>query len=243
MNNIKNIYGENKTKVKIIREKSIGNFHWDNKPVGVLGTDSEYGNNDWSTSTLQNMLNNGSYYNRESRIFVNGTSSSQDFTKTGLTNEAKSMIDTVIWDIGGTSKYLTALNYYVAERENTVYEGHPTKWLGNIGLIYPSDYGLATSGGEIATRETCINLSMDEWDESLECPENNWILKSQNQRTLTPVSSNSTGNNVIAGSGSGAIFHHVVKSVDPVYPVVFLNSDILIINGNGSKESPYRVKN
>ncbi len=243
MNNIKNIYGESKSRIKIIREKSIGNFHWDNKSVGILGTDSEYGNNDWSTSTLQNMLNNASYYNRESRIFVNGTSSSQDFTKIGLTNEAKSMIDTVIWDVGGTPKYLTTLNYYLAERGDEVYEGRPTKWIGNVGLIYPSDYGLATSGGETVNRETCINLSMDEWNESLECPENNWILKSQNQRTLTPVSSNSTGTHVIAGSGSGAIFHHVVKSTDPVYPVVYLKSDIHLVEGNGTQDSPYKIKN
>ena len=44
---------------------------------------------------------------------------------------------------------------YEKERGTTVYSERPTKWTGKIGLMYPSDYGYATSGGSTTNREAC----------------------------------------------------------------------------------------
>lgn len=33
-------------------------------------------------------------------------------------------------------------------------------WKGLVGLMYPSDYGYATSGGSITNRTTCLNKSL-----------------------------------------------------------------------------------
>ena len=58
-NNITKGDGSNENLVKIIRVDSLGKYPWDNKFMGgVIG----YGSNDWSTATLQQDLNSGTYY-------------------------------------------------------------------------------------------------------------------------------------------------------------------------------------
>ena len=59
--------------------------------------------NDWTASTLQKALNS-TYYN----------------------NNTKNYIDTVIWNLGGTSSYTSALvtKWYSSERGTTVYNGN-----------------------------------------------------------------------------------------------------------------------
>ena len=84
--------------IKIIRDESIGNYSWDNKPSGTGSSTSGQGSNDWSDSTLQVVLNEGVYYNRTSGTCPsgpNGVTTNCDFSSTGLTDEAKAMIETV----------------------------------------------------------------------------------------------------------------------------------------------------
>ena len=157
--------------VKIIRDESIGNYSWDNKPSGTGSSTSSYGSNDWSDSALQIVLNEGAYWNRTSGTCpygLNGATTSCDFSSTGLTNNAKSMIETVTWKLGGSSTYMdvTASMFYERERGTEVYSGHATEWVGEVGLMYPSDYGYATSGGSATDREACLAKEVWNWDSS-----------------------------------------------------------------------------
>ena len=104
MKDIENPDGSKEDKIKLIRSESIGQYSWDNKASGVGSSTSSYGSNDWSDSALQKVLNEGAYYNRISGNCpdgINGTTKTCDFSSTGLTNEAKSMISDSVWNLGG----------------------------------------------------------------------------------------------------------------------------------------------
>ena len=96
-NNIDNGSGTKETRLKIIRDEPIGNYSWDYDGTGSF-------DNDWTTSTLMNLLNNGAYYNRTTGSYYNGstTAISVDFSTIGLTSDAKSMIGNAKWNLGGS---------------------------------------------------------------------------------------------------------------------------------------------
>ena len=229
--------------VKIIRDESIGNYSWDNK--------SRYGSNDWSDSALQIVLNEGAYWNRTNGTCPsgsNGATTNCDFSNTGLTEEAKTMIETVTWKLGGAASYTSASNglashWYGYERGTTVYSGHATEWVGEVGLMYPSDYGYATSGGRTTNRAACLAKELYNWNSSSfsDCRNNDWLFNSAYQWTLTPRSSNSgivfdvnfsgyLSGNIYANNGRGA------------RPSIYLKSNIVISGGDGSESNPYTLK-
>ena len=213
--------------VKIIRDDSLGNIAWDGSAV-----------NDWSTASLQTTLN-GTYYNG---TYVTGA------LKNDLTRNA---IESVVWNLGGTANYTSASNglashFYGYERGTTVYSGRPTTWTGKIGLMYPSDYGYATSGGTTTNRATCLAKEMFNWGDSgvSDCKNNDYLFKSA--WTLAPYSSNprsafyvDTKGFVDGSNGAGNVYltHY------GVCPAAYLKSDILLSGvGDGSSTSPYQLK-
>lgn len=119
--------------------------------------------NNWNNSTLQNYLNIGEYFSSS--------------LKTSQTQEA---VKKVIWNIGGSSNSVetTTEMFYKLERGSDVYAERLTIWLGQIALMYPSDYGYATSGGQINDRKSCLNSFWDSWKSLNECFENNYLYKS-----------------------------------------------------------------
>jgi len=81
----------------------------------------------------------------------------------------------------------------------------PLERIGVVGLIYPSNYGYATSGGRITSRADCHKLSLDLWNQerAKECKENNWLYKiDKRQWTLTSLSIYITGVTYIWNDGS-----------------------------------------
>ena len=184
MNNIDDGSDTKETRLKIIKNESIGEYSWDNKGAN--------GENDWSTSALQTLLNSGAYYNRtsgECPYGGNGATTPCDFSTTGLTEETKLMIDNAVWNLGGsdTSDNVTTAMFYERERGDTVYNERPTEWTGQIGLMYPSDYGYATSGGVTTNRSTCLINGLYNWHLFENCINNNWLYVNQAQWTLTPL--------------------------------------------------------
>ena len=245
MNNIDDGTGRKETRLKIIRDEPIGTYSWDNKPNGTGSSISSYGSNDWSDSALQIVLNSGAYYNRTSGQCPYGESSATmacDFSTTGLTSEAKSMIDNALWHLGGSSTYndVTTSMFYERERGTTVYSGRPTEWIGQIGLMYLSDYGYATSGGSTG-RDACLTTELYNWDSSSDCYNNDWLHNSSNfQWTLTPYSANSS--NVFGVHSGGGVFSFSVRNMDyVVYPTLYLSSNVKITDGDGSHDKPFTL--
>ena len=158
--------------VKIIRKDFIEYIAWDST-----------WNNNWPTASLQNTFN-GDYYN--------GT-----YTTGALKNNAvRNAIESVVWNLGGTSYEYYSSNglpkhWYSYERGTTVYGENSTTWTGKIALMYPSDYGYATSG-----------------------------------------------------SSEGPIY--TASARDESYsarPVLYLKSRVVVVNGDGTSNNPYQIKN
>ena len=205
--------------VKIIRDDSLANIAGDSNNV-----------NDWSKASLQKTLN-GEYYN--------GT-----YTRGALKNDStRNAIESVVWNLGGSSTYddVTASMFYVRERGTTVYSGHAPTWTGKIGLMYPSDYGYATSGGSTTDRAACLAKELYNWKDSgvSNCKNNDYLYKSgYEQWTLAPNSSNSYGVFYVYTGGSVGNLNSV-GNAKGVRPAAYLKSDILLSGvGDCSSNSP-----
>ena len=213
--------GKIENMIKIIRNESIGDIEWDDDVI-----------NDWSTASLQQLLNSGDYYNRTG-----------SYTSTGLTEEAKSMIGEAKWYLGGTASYTSALasHWYTYERGTTVYSGRPTSFIGKIGLMYPSDYGYATSGGSTTSREECLATALNRWYSSSysDCKNNDWLFNGSYQWTITPDSGNSGAVSVVASAG-GVLGNHA-SNARAARPVLYLDSMVEITGGTGTSSDPYTL--
>ncbi len=258
-------HGQNGEKlVKLIRDESIGNIAWDNKPSGIGSSTSSNGSNDWSDARLMMLLNpgyenpNGDVYAYEGSLYYNAKSGACysgsneetcDFTTTGLKNDTtRDMIETVTWKLGGTASYQSASNglashWYGYERGTTVYSNHEATWTGKIGLMYPSDYGYATSGGDTTDRTSCLAKELYNWDSSdySDCKNNDWLYDSSAiQWTLTPNSSYSS--NVVRVNNNGNLGVSSTNRGNGVRPSVYLKSNIAISGGEGTSGTPYTIK-
>ena len=244
-NNIDNGNGTKETRIKLIRDEPIGYYSWDNKPSGTGSSTSSYGSNDWTDSTLKEVLNNGPYWNRTSGNCPSGESgatTSCDFSTNGLTEEAKSIIGDAVWNLGGSSTYddVTASMFYEREIGTTAYSGHATTWTGKIGLMYASDYGYATSGGSTTNREACLDIDLYNWSSSRECYNNDWLYNSINwQWTLTPNASSSYSAFFVYNNGR--VYSFFARDARGVSPALYLNSNVKISGGSGTEESPYTL--
>ena len=198
----------------------------------------------------------GSYYNGTKgcrpAVVTSGDSFScteVDFTSTGLKNDTtRNAIEEVVWNLGGTSSFTSASNglashFYGYERGTTVYTGRPTTWTGKIGLMYPSDYGYATSGGTTKDRVACLAKELFNWYSSdfSDCKGNDYLYNSSlSQWTLAPYSAYADVVFVVVGGTS--VNGYDAYYTFAVHPALFLKSNIQVDKGTGAKSDPYRLK-
>ena len=245
--------GKVEKRLKIIRNESIGGYSWDNKDT-TTGAENNYGKNEWTDARLNYLLNPGHesetiggslYWNRGAGNCYYGQNNATeacDFTTTGLTEKAKAMIGDAKWYLGGSSTYedVTTPMFYTRERGTSVYSGRSTTWTGKVGLIYPSDYGYATSGGTTTNRASCLAKEIYKWTSSTvsDCKNNDWMYNSSiNQWTImSRQDSASIGFDV---DYTGSVIDAYAYNDRGVWPVVHLKSTIKVITGSGTKDSPY----
>ena len=244
--------GKYEKRLKIVRNESIGNYSWDNKDT-TTGAETTYGKNNWSDARLNYLLNpnhdgetGGSlYWNRKSGTCYRGQNNATeacDFTSTGLTEQARTMIGNAKWYLGGSSTYndVTTAVFYTRERGTDVYSGRSTSWIGKVGLIYPSDYGYATSGNSSTTRAICLAKALFNWNETSDCYQNDWLFKSDYMWTLSPLSSYTR--NVFAVYNIGNVSSGITNSSGnpfKIWPTIYLKSTIKITSGTGSSANPF----
>ncbi len=226
------VTGENL--VKIIREESIGGLVWDKSNT-----------NDWSASSLKSLLN-GAYYDWESNkssvsMYCYGYSTTVpgncDYSEIGINDTYRSMIQEVTWYLRGySSTSATAENFYNYERTTgTVYSGRPTETTGNIGLMYPSDYGYSVLASSCA-RTTNLNSYG-----SSSCAGQSWLYKAGYEWTITPYSSwprfvfSLYNNNIL--NYDNAFYSNSLR------PVLYLSSSVYKIAGDGTISNPYIILN
>ena len=175
------------------------------------------------------------------------TCNETDFTATGLKNDTtRNAIESVVWNLGGASDYQTndnglASNFYAYERGTDVYSGRPTTWIGKIGLMYPSDYGYATSGGSTTNRDTCLATALYSWSGRAvsDCKTNDYLYKSGSEWTMTPYAKADLNSFLMYLNGN--IHRNGNYIADNVRPTLYLKADISFESGNGTVSSPYKL--
>ena len=198
--------------LKIITAKTIGDYVFDENQT-----------NDYSKSTLKDMLNSGTYWNDT------------------LKDEAKNLIANISWNIGGYASYTTSTKQsYDYERgeltgNSNTYE---SKWPGKIGLMYPSDYGYAASGTDSYSRNECLANDIDKLHNT-DCKDSNYLAIIEGQQyTMTPHTSYS---HVVWRLTNDGRISTIASDSDPysIKPVAYLKSSVKIVSGNGTEDNPF----
>ena len=218
--------------VKIIRADSIGGLAWHKSNT-----------NDWTVSSLMNLLN-GAYLNSENGTggeycygYSTTTPSNCDYTESGINDTYRPMIENVTWYLGGCStQSTTAESFYGYERGTTVYSGRPTSTTGYIGLMYPSDYGYSVLASSCARTTNLGSYS------NSTCAGQSWMYGQGYEWTITPYSSySSLSRNVFYVSSSGGLNYYNANFGYSARPVLYLDSSVYVIDGNGSQSDPYII--
>ena len=260
--NVKDSTGKIERKIKLVRDESLGAYSWDAK-LNPINNDYR-GINDWTEADLMKELNSdylnttltanknnwyNSYWDSSTNKPVLRQTGVFDYIKV-IKIEYQNMISESVWNIGGncytglTQYTLNLLSQYNRERGIITYQNsRPTEWTGKVALIYPSDYGYASTNSECREnlRTGVVYDSTKEQNDytNTKCKLDNWLQKSSWYWTLSPSSGASA--HLFIVSGVGAILDGSACNSYVVLPAVFLKSDILITSGTGEKGSPYKL--
>ena len=261
--------GNKEDRVKIIRSTSIGGYSWDtsdssvNKGYGV----NEWSQADLmkllNPGYESESVGGSLYWNNKSGTCYNlnnNSIKSCNFTSTGINDKLKNMLGNAVWNTGsnGTNDYKSSSNgltkhFYAYERSTNTGKictngdnctdtvERTTTWTGKIGLMYPSDYGYATSGGSGADRATCLNKELSKWSFSSasDCRNNDWLFNDSNQWTLSPHALSSEACRVFGVYSSGDVNSSYAFYNIGVRPVVYLTSNVGVQSGDGSSGNPF----
>ena len=155
------------------------------------------------------------------------------------------MIAETTWNLGGwNSSDIFSNVMYEKERGTTVISNpsdgitRTTTWIGKIAVPYPSDYGYAA---DLSSCQETTGL----YDNST-CTSTNWmyhIITNSGSKAgilLTPYSASNS--QVFIANLNGSLQVSFVFGAGVVVPVLYLNSNQIIIGGDGSQNNPYQLK-
>ena len=253
------VFGNN---VKLVRSETLGKLSWDSSANNV---NSGSGVNQWGESTYESGTTyegsdlmqylNKMYYRGTTVTCYGGTNNQTTTCPTGTIDEtAKSLIDNHTWNTGGVERTDT-LSFYSAERgirtgkicsssnycNDTV--NRTTTWAGYIALPYITDWAYASS-------ESVCETNMQTKDDSnvYICKNKNWMQKDYTIWYLSPYINMYDGMSGLAfqicvlynddllvySAGAGASL--------PVFPTLYLKSNVLIESGTGTSSNPYILR-
>jgi len=233
--------------VKIIRNESIGSYVYDASSI----TYSEL-NTSWGSNTLYSLLNThyyasdasalngqnhaGCYYNY---FDENPTSQNCDYTETGILSSSYygKMVKNVYWNTGNSYINITAESSYVNETSKQTLAGY-------VGLMNVSDYGYAAD-------EKYHSISIDSYSSNFNnATSTNWLCNIASQWTNiievedlgdapVPPGYVPAEKIVVISLGSGATYYG--NSAAEVRPVIYLDSSVYIVSGDGTEGNPYQI--
>ena len=146
------------------------------------------------------------------------------------------MVESVTWYLGGKNGTgYTAEEFYTGERDSTsVYSGNTPSILGDIGLMYASDYGYSVLSSDCART---IKLSIYN---SGACGGSSWLAKEGTEWMVTHYTSSSTNSFVLLGIGN--LYAINIYNGYSTRPVLYLKSNVQVYAGDGSISKPYQIK-
>ena len=249
------VFGSN---LKLVRDEILTSYSFDNKTT-VQGIETDYGTNDWTKSYLREFLND--YYYGGKTITCHSDSATSwtseltakhetitcpDINK--INDTAKSMIQNTTWTLGGTNYKTSNRPYetypvnelYESERGTKVYSKHATTSTDYIGLIYPSDYGYASTDASCRQNlRSGLTYTNNAYGGTPTCKNNNWLFKGVWYWTISPRSSGAR--NVFNVDGDGYLDDYRAWYRGSVRPSVYLKSDIKIVSGSGTKDDSFKL--
>ena len=244
------VFGSN---LKLVRDELLTTYSFDNKTT-AQGIETDYGTNDWTKSYLREFLND--YYYGGKTITCHSETSGSTATNATITcpdinkinDTAKSMIQNTTWTLGGTTYKTSNPPYetypvnelYQKERETQVYSGHATTSTDYIGLIYPSDYGYASTDASCRQNlRSGVTYTNNAYSGTPTCKNNNWLFKGSWYWTISPHSSYAYL--VFGVHGGGNLNGNLALYRESVRPSVYLKSDIKIVSGSGTKDDMFKL--
>ena len=245
------VFGSN---LKLVRDEILTTYSFDNKTT-VQGIDSNYGTNDWTKSYLREFLND--YYYGGKTITCHSETSGSTATNATITcpdinkinDTAKSMIQNTTWTLGGTT-YKTSNpphetypvnELYTSERGTQVYSKHATTSSDYIGLIYPSEYGYASTDTSCRQNlRTGLTYTNNTYGGTPTCKNNNWLFKGVWYWTISPNSSYAYY--VFRVSSDGPLNNNYALYRRSVRPSLYLKPDVKVVGGTGTSSDPYTLE-
>ena len=254
------VFGDN---IKLVRSEQLGKLSWDSSDYSVNIGD---GVNEWSQADLKEYLNT-MYYGGTSVTCYGGRRNVTTTCPSGnINSSAKSMINNYTWNTGAinyddttiVNQETFALNtvpFYNAERGSVTGKictsgdfcndtiERKTTWPGYVALPYTTDWAYASSETACATNMkdgfVADTLNVD----NMTCKKNNWMhhgsTVNEGMWMLSPGAYSVYAYYVWSVSGSGNVYKAFADIALPVFPSVYLNTEVKITSGSGSSSDPY----
>lgn len=210
-------------RVKIIKADPIGSYAY-NK--------TDYSSSNpivWIGSTIQGLLNTcylGKKDGCSKYCYANSTTQGVcNYSQNGINENDNygTMIESVYYNTGMAGSYsLSSSNFYAKEITKQTSENI------SIGLMYASDFGYAISGSYTG------NLSYSSANSQMV---NNWLFGQGLEWTMTAYSSSL----LVSVSSIGGLHVNYASYGYAVRPVLYLQSNVNKLSGDGSIASPYTL--
>ena len=198
LNNVINKDGESTSRVKIIRDESLGYYVYDTSDSSVNGG---YGINQWGESTYTNgdpyegadlmrELNTDYLGNitvgTDGKWYNGSNNSKTNMPSKMLSASAVDMIEEVKWNLGAYNRDYIKNNVYPAydaekfEKQSVYHRScsggfacndtvnRDTTWYGKVGLISGSDYIFSISGNETVSKNKCLSSNQNYWNYTIQ---------------------------------------------------------------------------
>ena len=233
-------------KATLLTDGTTSTFSWDYKSDGTFDniwatvTSGNYSNSLTSGSQLMKLLNSGAWWNGTSGSYYNRstTATTVNFTNYKLSDKAKSYINKSRYYLGGYSTAdVKTTAMYGNERGVSRYDAsRPLYWDGNIGLMYPSDYGYAAGNA-------CVigtNLShYGNFDGG--CKNTDWLFNNKSEWLMSPYSSHSIYAFPLFSLGYIDDDTNNANNTFSIRPAFYLKPNTSITSGDGSSTNPYLI--
>ena len=249
-----NVDGEQR--IKLVRKDSIGLFSWDssngvNMGYGInqWGQSTNTDGSPYEGADLMRELN-GDYLNSTLSENVNWYNNSNNRIGSGnfnksyvLKDSAQKLIGEATWYTGGITyvrdTIVTLAEAYAAERGTKVKtctsgdECNDTiertyTWTGKVGLIYPSDFGYASSNSECKDKVNRTVCGNDNWMAGY-----GWTITPEHNRSFADYTCYVNNSQTSTTSASPNLLA-TVETRPSVYLISGLN-----VSGSGTESDPY----
>lgn len=198
--------------------------------------------NDWTTAGLMyyaNENNIGSYYNTINATYKNMIQESTYYLSNVTGNSGIGTASTVYNEERATAVECGAsVTSYSHNNSCNIWNGNQSTWTGKIALLYPSDFGYASSSSNWST-----NISSYYNDSTNPVVSDNWLLNNDAFYNWFLSPSSLIPDYVVYWGGFGSVYSiNTTGNFSLAWrPVLNLKSDALAYSGDGSYNDPYKL--